>query len=112
MWRAPLFKTDEQEHVGVWDLGPKIEWRFADERARSQLGVGMSVVIEPSAVDAHAGALGFYIDARPLGLRLPAGNDWAVGFDPLGSALRVPDTTGVPLVEVQFMTYLRLEAKR
>lgn len=112
VWRAPLLGTEELEHVGVWNLGPKVEWRSFRGRARSQVGVGMSLVIEPSAVDAHAGALGFYVDARPLGLRFPMGSRWVVGFDPLGSALRVPDTSGVPLVEVEFMSFLRLEAER
>lgn len=112
IWRVPLFDTDEQEHVGVWSLGPTLMWRYAAQRARSQIGAGLSVVVEPSAVDAHAGAIGFYVDARPMGLRFPLRDGWAVGLDPLASALRVPDVGGVPLVEVQFMTFLRLESDR
>lgn len=112
VWQVPLLGSSEEEHMGTLNLGPKVEWRSLAERVRSQLGVGMSLVIEPSVVDARAGAVGWYVDARPLGLRFPVENGWVVGFDPLGSALRVPDTSGVPLVEVQFLTFLRLECER
>jgi hypothetical protein len=108
-WRSPLFGTDEQEYVGVWNLGLLLERRFARERARTAIGLGTSWVVEPSAVDVGPGAMGFFVDARPLGLRFKFPRLWAVGLDPLSAAIRVPDTSGVPLVEVQYMTWLRLE---
>jgi hypothetical protein len=53
--------------------------------------------------------MGFYVDARPVGFRFPFASEWALGIDPLSAAFRVADTTNVPLVEVQFMTWLRVE---
>ncbi len=111
-FRVPLFETQEHEFVGVWNFGPLLRWISATGKASSQVGAGVSIAVEPAAVDARAGALGFYLDARPLGFRLPLCSDLLLGLDPLSAALRVPDTNGVPLVEVQFLTYVKVLAER
>src|SRR5690606_30581807 len=108
-WRAPLFRTVGYEHVGVWNAGPYAEYRMAGGRARSAWGVGASVVVDPSFVDEGPGAIGFYADMRPLGLRFPVRRFWALGLDPLSAAIRIADPRAIPLVEIQYMTWLRWE---
>ena len=50
------------------------------------------------------GETGFYLDVRPVGVNWSLGEEWRVGFDPLSFRLMIPDTGGIPLVEVQMLT--------
>lgn len=108
-WRAPLLSSDQVEQLGIWYVGPRAEIRFLRGRGRSALAGGLTVVIDPSSVDERAGGVGFFIDGRPLGVRFGLSKHCAFGVDPLGVRFMVADASGIPLVDVQFMTSMRLE---
>jgi hypothetical protein len=109
VWRAPVLLDQGEELVGVWFVGPQLGVDFADGRASSRLGGGLTVVVQPTVIDQRAGSLGFYLDARPLGFRFPLRDDWFIGLDPLGVRFLAADTGGIPLLEVHFLTVLRVE---
>lgn len=98
--------------MGVWFAGPQVGVDFAGGRASSRLGGGLTVVVEPTVIDERAGGVGFYLDARPIGFRFPLGEHWFVGLDPLGVRFLAADTSALPLLEVHFLTVLRLEGIR
>jgi hypothetical protein len=108
-WRAPLLSSDEVEHLGIWYLGPRVELRFLRGRGTSALSTGVTVVVDRSVVDERAGGAGFFIDGRPLGVRFDLSKHAAFGFEPLGVRFMVADAAGIPLVDVQFLTAMRLE---
>lgn len=112
LWRAPVLLSQREELVGVWFAGPQVGVDFADGRASSRLGGGLTVVIQPTIIDERPGSVGFYLDARPLGFRFPFGEDWFIGLDPLGMRFLAADTGGIPLLEAHFLTVLRVEGMR
>ena len=62
------------------------------------------MLVKETSVDEEAGAVGVFADARPLGLRWQPWQGWRLGLAPLAAKLMIPVLTGIPLVEIQYMT--------
>lgn len=107
-WRSPTLTVGDHEPVGVYTLGAGGEFRYAEDFARSALAMGIAVLTTAPSGD-EPGAVGFYFDLRPVGLRWSVAQTWSIGFDPLGFRILIPDLGGIPLAEIQFTTGVQVE---
>jgi hypothetical protein len=106
-----LWVTSELETevvTGALNVGLGAEFTFANGVIRSSLALGPSVLLYDTPLD-PAGSTGFFVDIRPLGVRFPFMDRFAVGFDPLGFSLVAPVLKGIPLVQLTYRTGLYVE---
>jgi hypothetical protein len=96
------------DHALAVDVGVGAGLSYAGGFLRGSLAAGLSILGIPTDVDT-AGKTGVYLDVRPVGYRWPVARAWVVGIQPLSLTVAVPVLTGIPLVEVQFRTSVRVE---
>lgn len=109
MWRSPTLDFEQQDWVGVINPGVAFEYRFARGFARTAITMGPSVLLLKPQTDTAPGSVGVFFDLRPVGLRWQLDPSLRIGLDPLGFAVVMPDLSGIPLVDIQYMTTIRLE---
>ena len=102
-WKSPEI-TGATERVSAVNFGLGASYQFLDGFARSALAFGASMRVKETSVDEEAGAIGVFADARPLGLTWQPSKSWRLGLDPLAAKLMIPVLTGIPLIEIQYMT--------
>jgi len=101
-----FWKDDEGSRrlrIQTLDVGLGVGGTYFDGRVRSELSAGASILLTRSQLD-EPGAAGFYLDARPVGVRWRVGDRMAASLYPLTFALVVPVTRGIPLVYMGYRT--------
>ena len=93
---------------GAVNIGIGAEYTFAEGFCRTSLSVGPSILAFDTVLD-DAGAIGFFLDARLLGLRWTPHERIVLGLDPIAFAIVAPVLDGIPLVNVEYKTVLYVE---
>ncbi len=107
MWVATEY--DAKVVAGAVNLGVGADYIYGNGLVRSALVVGPSILAWDTLLD-DAGTVGLFLDIRPVGLRWPVHDFLVVGLDPLNLSVVAPVLGGIPLVNIQYRTYLYLEA--
>lgn len=81
---------------------------YAAERMRFQMAAGPTLLLRNTLVDS-AGTIGFGVETRPMGIRVPLPQSKTLVVDPLSFSLMVPDLSGIPLLLVQVRTTVTIE---
>jgi len=89
--------------VQTLDVGLGIGGTFFDGRARAEIAAGASILLTRSQLD-EPGTTGFFVDARPTGIRWRVGGRMIAALYPLTFAFVAPVTEGIPLVYVSYRT--------
>ena len=89
--------------IQTLDVGLGVGGTFFDGRARAELTAGASILLTRSQLD-EPGTAGFFIDARPAGIRWRVGDHMIASLYPLTFAFVAPVTKGIPLVYVSYRT--------
>jgi hypothetical protein len=89
--------------IQTLDVGLGVGGTFFDGRARAELTAGASILLTQSQLDGP-GTAGFFIDARPAGIRWRVGDHLIASLYPLTFAFVAPVTKGIPLVYVSYRT--------
>jgi len=89
--------------VQTLDIGIGIGGTFFDGRACAEIAAGASILLTQSQLD-EPGTTGFFIDARPAGIRWRVGSRMIAALYPLTFAFVAPVTEGIPLVYVSYRT--------
>ncbi len=100
--------TQETDTLTLLNAGVGGELLYVLGHARTSAVVGVSVLLEDTDLD-EAGALGWFLDLRPVSIRWAIGDKAAFELTPVGLDLTVPVTDGIPLVVVSFMTRVGFE---
>lgn len=96
------------EPQGIAALSLGIEHPYFHGRMRFMFEAGVSVMLRETTLDSR-GRVGLVSSFRPVGIRIPLTRDRTLVVDPLSLSLLLPDTTGIPLLLIQFRTVLSLE---
>ena len=107
MWLATEYDTRVVQ--GAVNLGLGCEFIYGQGFVRTSLALGPSILAWNTILD-DAGSVGVFLDLRPVGLRWAVHEILVIGFDPLNLALVAPVLDGIPLINIQYRTYLYLEA--
>jgi len=89
--------------IQTLDVGLGMGGTFFDGRARVEITAGASILLTRSQLD-EPGTAGFFIDARPAGIRWRVGDHLIASLYPLTFAFVAPVTKGIPLVYVSYRT--------
>jgi hypothetical protein len=106
-----LWDTREFERSivqGALNLGLGAELLYFEQRARSSVAFGPSILLFDSGLD-DAGSTGIFVDVRPVGLRWQFSDRVGLQVDPLTFTVVAPVLEGIPLVMVEYRTVLGLE---
>ncbi len=101
-------ELDVELQRGVLSVAVGGEYRYANERVRASLAVGMSVLLEEQPLD-PAPSFGLFGELRPTGLRWSRGRWWAVQVDPIGLAIIAPVLREPRLFEIQYRFTVTIE---
>ncbi len=93
---------------GALNVGVGFEYLFFGGRARTGLAMGPSILLFDTVLE-KAGDVGFFLDARFVGLRWPIGEHLALGLDPLSFALVAPIVGSIPLLLAEYRTVVTIE---
>jgi len=93
---------------GAVNIGIGGEYTFAEGFCRTSLSLGPSILAFDTVLD-DAGAIGFFLDARVLGLRWTPHERIVLGLDPIAFAIVAPVLDGIPLVNVEYKTVFYVE---
>lgn len=99
---------------GDWDVmaaalyGLDVSYLSADGYVRSMISGGTTVLMEGTDID-EPGAIGFYLDTRPVTFRFQVRPDLLLAFCPLSGIILVPDPRGIPIVDAQFRANFSVE---
>ena len=86
---------------GVLNIGVGGEYLYFNERCRTAVFVGPSILLFNTALD-DRGSVGFFVDIIAVSLRWPVSESIAIRVDPATMHLVVPVVTGIPLVSFQY----------
>jgi len=89
--------------IQTLDVGLGVGGTFFDGRARAEITAGASILLTQSQLD-EPGTAGFFLDARPAGIRWRVGDHLIASLYPLTFAFVAPVTRGIPLVYVSYRT--------
>lgn len=121
-WRPSAFDLFAAVEHGFWqddegsprlriqtlDVGLGVGGTFFDGRLRAELSGGPSILLTRSQLD-EPGVTGFFLDARPAGIRWRVGDRMIASLYPLTFALVAPVTRGIPLVYMSYRTAVACE---
>ena len=107
MWIATEYETNVVQ--GAVNIGVGGDFVYGGGLVRTSLAVGPSILAYDTILD-DAGSVGFYLDARPVGLRWTVHEVLVIGLDPITFAVVAPVLDKIPLVYIQYRTMLYLEA--
>ncbi len=93
---------------GVLNVGAGAEILFADDRLRSSLVIGASILRFDAALD-ESGTTGFFLDVRPVGVRFGTGPYIHLVFDPIVVSSINPALGDPGIHVIQFRTVLGVE---
>jgi len=93
----------ERLRIQTLDVGVGVGGTFFDGRVRAELSGGASILLTQSQLD-EPGTTGFFLDARPAGIRWRMGGNIIVSLYPLTFAFVAPVTRGIPLVYISYRT--------
>jgi len=93
---------------GVLNVGVGGEYRYFNERCRSAVFVGPSILLFDTALDTK-GTTGFFLDIITVSLRWPLGDVVTMRFDPATVHLVVPVLSGIPLISLQYRHTVAVE---
>ena len=93
---------------GVLNVGVGGEYRYFNERCRSAVFVGPSILLFDTALDTK-GTTGFFLDIITVSLRWPLGDAITMRFDPATVHLVVPVLSGIPLISLQYRHTVAVE---
>lgn len=96
------------EPQGIAALSLGIEHPYFHGRMRFMFDAGVSVMLRETTLD-RRGRVGIVTSFRPVGIRIPLTSRRTLVIDPLSLSLLIPDTTGIPLLLIQFRTVFALE---
>ncbi len=108
MWLSTAGDGTADVVSGAVNIGVGGEYIFAKGFVRTSLAVGPSILVFDAALD-EKGEVGFFLDARTIGLRWAIHEHMVLGLDPLTFAIVMPVTSGIPILEVQYRTSMYLE---
>lgn len=100
-----MFRTREIDQD--WDalaaglIGADASYLSANGYIRSMLSAGLAVLVEGTDID-EPGAVGFYIESRPVVFRFQMDEDLILSFAPLSGLVMVPEPAGIPIVDAQY----------
>ncbi len=86
---------------GAWNVGVGGELLSADGFVRTAIAAGPSILAFDTTLDG-AGSTGFFLDARPVGLRWRPHPELVLGMDPITFAAVAPVLDGIPLARLQY----------
>jgi hypothetical protein len=101
-------RGSQRLRVQTLDVGVGVGGTFFDGRVRAELSAGPSILLTRSQLDAP-GTTGFFLDARPVGVRWRVGDRMIASLYPLTFALVAPVTRGIPLVYMSYRTAVMCE---
>lgn len=101
-------ETFEGVAQGLLALLVGFDVHYASDRLRFQLAAGPTLLLRNTLVD-QAGTIGFGIESRPVGIRIPLPRSKTLVVDPLSFSLFIPDFSGIPLLLVQVRTTVSIE---
>lgn len=93
---------------GVLNAGVGVERLFFDRRVRVSLAAGTSTLLFETVLD-DAGTTGFFIDARPMGLRWKVYDRLWIEWDPITFSLSEPVIEEPTLDQTEFKTVFAVE---
>jgi hypothetical protein len=88
--------------------GLDVSYLSADGYVRSMISGGAAVLMEGTDID-EPGAVGFYLDMRPVTFRFQVRPDLLLAFSPLSGIFVIPDPSGIPIVDAQFRANFGVE---
>jgi hypothetical protein len=101
-------RGSDRLRIQTLDVGVGVGGTYFDGRARSELTAGASILLTRSQLD-EAGTTGFFVDARPAGVRWRVGERLTASLYPLTFAFVAPVTRGIPLVYMSYRTAVTCE---
>ena len=107
MWIATEYDTNVVQ--GAVNIGVGGDFVYGGGLVRTSLAIGPSILAYDTILD-DAGSVGFYLDARPVGLRWAVHEVLVIGLDPINFAVVAPVLDKIPLVYIQYRTFVYLEA--
>lgn len=93
---------------GVLNLGVGAERLLFDRRVRVSAAAGTSTLLEDTVLD-DAGATGFFVEVRPVGLRWQMWGPVRLEWDPIIYSLSEPVVSEPELIQSEFKTVLAVE---
>ena len=94
--------------AGVLNVGIGAEYRFFNDRCRTAVYAGPSILLFNTALD-EQGSTGFFFEVQPISIRWPLTDDFAIRLDPASVHLVVPVLTGIPLISFQYRHSVAVE---
>ena len=73
------------------------------QRVRHAVALGTSTMLFDTALE-DRGHTGLYLEAKPVGLRIPLAQGWRIEVEPLNVALMAPVLDGIPLFQLAYRT--------
>lgn len=73
------------------------------ERVRHAIALGTSTMLFDTALE-ERGHTGLYLEAKPVGLRIPLRRGWRLEIEPLNVSLMAPVLDGIPLYQLAYRT--------
>jgi len=107
LWIATEYDSNVVQ--GALNIGVGGEFIYADGFVRTALAIGPSILAFDTLLD-DAGSVGIFLDVRPVGLRWALCDILTVGLDPINFALVAPVLDKIPLLHIQYRTFLYAEA--
>lgn len=113
-WFGPQVPGDDASHPFAatlqvaLNIGVGMDVVYFDRRMRAAFSGGPSVLLRDNSVG-NAGAVGVFVDLRPVGVRVRFARAAVLVIDPLTFTMLLPDLTGIPLVQIEYRTVLAVE---
>jgi hypothetical protein len=113
-WFGPEATTDDASRPFAaalqvaLNVGVGVDVVYFGERMRGAFSVGPSVLLRDNSVG-HAGAVGFFVDMRPAGVRVTLPRGATLVIDPLTLTMLMPDLGAIPLLQIEYRTVLAIE---
>ena len=93
---------------GVLNLGIGFEYRYFNDRCRTAVYTGPSILLFDTALD-EQGSTGFFFELQPISIRWPLSKSFTIRLDPATVHLIVPVLTGIPLISFQYRHSVAIE---
>lgn len=113
-WFGPQVPGDDASHPFAatlqvaLNIGVGMDVVYFNRRMRAAFSCGPSVLLRDNSVG-NAGAVGVFVDLRPVGVRVRLTRAAVLVIDPLTFTMLLPDLTGIPLVQIEYRTVLAVE---
>jgi len=106
----PWFNIQESDALkpGALNIGIGPEILYFQERVRSALFVGPSVLLFDTALD-EKGSTGLFIDLITASLRFPLNDGFAFRIDPATVHFVMPVLGRIPLIQIEYRHTLAME---